>query len=153
MSVVQDFVAVLKAELERTFTPHGFTVEAREPVESEVGEGENGPGQKEIFISTGGFSFPEGIADMGETTRLTVPVLVSTVMGFPRSEAATAAVLARRLSVVRAIQRAVRDFSLSAPGHLLSVVPDANTPENIEGYYVDLIGILVEFDLPCEEAS
>ena len=151
MNTVQTFIDLLKAELEQSFTPHGYTVQAREPVESEVGEGSTGPGERQVFISTGGFSFPEGIADFGGTVRVEVPVIVSTVMGFPKSEEATAAVLRRRLTVVQALQRAAQSHATAHPDQVLNLVVDDEEPQNIEGYYVSVVGLLLTFDLDTQE--
>lgn len=153
MSVPQRFIDLLKTELEASFGTLDlpYTVQAREPVESEVGEGSGGPGERQIFISTGNLGFPEGIADQGSGTMLEVPVLVSTVMSFPQSEAATAAVLRRRLTVIQAIQRAVEGFAQEPDTTLEVIAQDDEEPQMIDGYYVSVVGVLLRFYLNSRE--
>lgn len=151
MNPAQTLIDTIVTELERSFGPDGYAVRATEPAESAIGQGESGD-EKEIYVTTGGMSFPEGIADMGGTTRVLIPVIVSTVMSWPTTPDLTAAVLRRRLTVVQALQRAATSHATDHPEHVIDIAVDDEEPQNIDGYYVSILGIQLTFDLPTMEA-
>lgn len=152
MNPAQTLIDTICHELERSFAPDGYTVKAIEPTESAIGQGESGGDEKEIYVTTGGMSFPEGIADMGGTTRVLIPVIVSTVMSWPTTPDLTAAVLRRRLTVVQALQRAATSHATDHPEHVIDIAVDDEEPQNIDGYYVSILGVQLTFDLPTMEA-
>ena len=148
MNAPQEFIDALSAELTRKFgpgTPSKYTVEVREPVEGELKVAADA---KQMFITTEGFDFPEGVADQGELTRITVPVMLSVVMKRPSSVLMSAQTLARRLTVAQALQRVVKSFAYSHPE--VMVTPLSEQPMLIEGYYVSVTGVELDFDLDCE---
>lgn len=139
---VQGFINALKVELEASLP--GYTVQALEPIEGQLKADTN---IKQVFITTEGIESPEGVADMGASTRIRVPVLVSCVMKRPTTETLNAQVLKRRLTILQACQRAVRDYP--DPDTLVYLVQEQ--PNLIEGFYVSITQLDVQYDLQAEE--
>ncbi|MBZ9753178.1 hypothetical protein K7W42_20285 [Deinococcus sp. HMF7604] len=144
MNPVQEFIDLLQTTLEAALP--SYTVEAREPAEGELVATDE---VKQIFITTEGFDFAEGIADFGQTTRVVVPVMVGCVMQRPGKVTLAAKVLRRRLTLVQAVQRAVQDFGPVRPD--VMAVPLSEQPLLIEGYLVSMTGVELTFDLDAEE--
>lgn len=144
MNPIQAFIDALTVALQAAFVPHGYTVEQREPAEGELVADANA---KQIFITTEGFESPEGVADMGQSTRIRVPVMVACVMQRPSTAVLSAKTLRRRMTILQACQRAVRDFD--DPSTLVYLVQEQ--PTLIEGYYVSITQLDVQHDLDAEE--
>lgn len=156
MSTVQRFIDLLTAELQRSMP--GYTVEAREPVEGELRADAE---VKQIFITTEGIEPGEQVADLGESTQVMIPVLASCVMKRPNERTgtgvldvaktviATAKTLRRRLTMVQAVQRTMRDFAQTGEPTFLRFIQEQ--PTLIEGFYVSITGVEVHFDLAAEE--
>ncbi|MFB9991225.1 hypothetical protein ACFFLM_04410 [Deinococcus oregonensis] len=138
---VQAFITALKVELEASLP--SYSVQAFEPIEGQLKVGTD---SKFIFITTEGIESPEGVADMGASTRIRVPVLVSCVMALPDNEVLAAKILRRRLVIIQACQRVVRDFD---PNVLVYLVQEQ--PSLIEGFYVSIVQLDVQYDLQAEE--
>ena len=140
---VLGFIDVLKAELVESLT--GYTIEAREPIEGELKADVSG---KQIFITTEGIESPEGVADLARSTVIRIPVLVSCVMQFPKTEADARKVLKRRLSMMQACQRAVFTYCVAGAGAgNTAVYLEQEQPNLIEEYYVAIVELIVEYDL------
>lgn len=146
MNRVQQFIDHLTVELTRSVP--GVKVEAREPAESELAANAN---IKQIFITTEGIELPDGsqIADLGLSSVVSVPVMVACVMPRPATEEFAVQTLRRRLQVVQAVQRACRTFCEQQTGCVLNIISEQ--PNIVEGYFVSVTGIEVEFDLLTEE--
>jgi hypothetical protein len=140
----QDFIQRLDQELKAKFVPLKYTVEAREPIEGELIATADA---RQIFITSDGFEFPDPIADQGSSTRLIVPVQVACVMKRPRTVTEFFSVLKRRLTIVQACQRTVKNYGV--PSTLVTFVGEQ--PNLIEGYYVSITQVNVQFDLDAEE--
>ena len=140
---VLGFIDALKAELVASLP--SYTIEAREPIEGELKADVSG---KQIFITTEGIESPEGIADLSQSTMLRIPVLVSCVMQFPKTEVQARAVLKRRLSMVQACQRAVFTYCVAGAGAgNTAVYLEQEQPNLIEEYFVAIVQLSVEYDL------
>lgn len=144
MNPVQAYIDHLSAELVRSLP--GLTVEAREPTEGELAAGREA---KQIFVTTEGIEMGEQIADLGLSTVVRVPVMVACVMPRPSTPLYAAQTLRRRLQVMQAIQRANRTFCQDRTDCLLNIIQES--PSLIEGFYVSITGIEIEFDLISEE--
>ncbi len=140
----QDFIQQLVLELQAKFVPLNYTVEAREPVEGELIAKTD---TRQIFVTTDGFEFPDGFADQGQSTRIITPVQIACVMKRPGKVSEFYSVLKRRLTIVQACQRTVKNYSV--PSTLITFVGEQ--PNLIEGYYVSITQINVQFDLDAEE--
>lgn len=143
MSGVTGFIAALKAELQASLP--SYTVQAREPIEGELVADEY---TRQLFITTEGIESPEGVADLSMSTTIRVPVLVSCVMRRAEQETEALKVLKRRLSIVQACQRAVRNYCVEGAGAgNTAVYWIQEQPNLIEGFYVSISQLDVEYDL------
>lgn len=145
-SLPQQLIDALTTELVRVFGPRQYTVEAREPAEGELLAREDA---KQIFITTEGLEPGTDIADMGESTQVILPVMVACVMRRPGNVILAAQVLRRRLTLVQAVQRVMRDFNQAQTGAQLRFIQEQ--PTLIEGYFVSVTGLELEFDLDAED--
>lgn len=154
---VQDFIDVLVGELTQRLPPE-YSVQAREPLEGEL---DASASARQVFVTVDGIenADPE-YADGGHNTRVRVPVMVGTVMRRPVVQGPQGEVrlaetlklargtLARRLSVIQAIQKARRSFAHSHSTVLTEYIGE--NPQSIEGFYVSVAGVLLEFNLDSE---
>lgn len=169
-SLPQQLIDALTAELTRVFGPIGYSVEAREPIEGELkanavskDAGGNVIPTRQIFITTESISPGPNIADQGMSTASVIPVLIGLVMQRPNVRRADgtldipgtitlqAKTLRRRLTLVQAVQRVMREFGMQhSDVEDLSFIQEQ--PVLMEGFLVSVVGIELTFYLGSEEA-
>lgn len=155
MNIPQVFVELLEQEFLTAFAglEPPYAILAKEPLDSELGEGLSGPDERQIYIVDADDSFPEGIADEGAGTVVETPFIVSGVWKWPQSREATAAIRKRRRHITQVIQRAIRKFNDLDLPHVETVEFSPNeASELIDGFYVSKKSVLVRWYLPSEEA-
>lgn len=103
-----DFIQALEKALRDRYGPEGYTVQAREPADSDLAPGT-------MWVSNDGFKAEEGMADMGYSTSVTLPVYVSTVLDPPWDVPSAYQSLRRRRQVIGTVQKVIREFSGTLP--------------------------------------
>lgn len=154
MNIPQVLVDLLEQEFLSAFAGFDppYAILAKEPLDSELGEGLSGPDERQIYIIDGDDTFPDGIADQDDGTMVETPVLVSGVWKWPQSKAATAAIRKRRRHITQVMQRGIRKFvQLNLPDIEDISMIQSEACELIDGFYVSKKGILVRWYLPSEE--
>lgn len=145
MNLPQLLIDALVAEIKAVLPDH--KVEAREPTESELAANET---VRQVFVTTEGMEPGEAFADLGESTQLLIPVMVSCVMPRPGTVTYATQTLRRRLKLIQAVQRVIRDFTHAHPMADLTWIQEQ--PSLVETFYVSIQGIELRFNLPAEEA-
>ncbi|MDP9766650.1 hypothetical protein [Deinococcus enclensis] len=131
MNLPQLLIDALVAEIKTVLPDH--KVEAREPAESELAANET---VRQVFVTTEGLEPGEEFANQGESTQLLIPVFVSCVMPRPGTVVFAAQTLRRRLKLIQAVQRVIRDFTHAHPMADLTWIQER--PSLVETFYVSI---------------
>lgn len=144
--ILLDFKDLLKQTLQVDLPT--YTTQIREPWEGELAATNT---VKQIWITREGFSNGEDIADLGQTTALSVPVFVSIVMQRPKTEAATRLTDQRAEDVIRACRKAVNIFNAThaESGALVNFMQEQSVI--VEGFLVSVMHLDIEYDLGAED--